>query len=117
MQQAVDVPDAMWAGSAIAGRSDMLSPPMPVLAGLRTKAARPRLPSDHVTRLRLTQRLDQALEQRLILVSAPGGAGKTTLLSAWNPDGYRVAWLSLDERDDDLRDFVRDIVGAVQLVA
>ena len=117
MEQAVSTTDAMWTGSATAGRSDTLSPPLPVLAGLRTKVVRPRLPSDHVIRLRLTRLLDQALERRLLLVSAPGGAGKTTLLSAWNPDGYRVAWLSLDERDDDLRDFVRGIVGAVQLVA
>jgi LuxR family maltose regulon positive regulatory protein len=116
MEQAVSAADARWTGSATAGRSDALSSPMPVLAGLRTKVARPRLPSDHVTRLRLTQLLDQGLERRLILVSAPGGAGKTTLLSAWSPPGYQVAWLSLDERDDDLRDFVRGIVGAVQLV-
>jgi LuxR family maltose regulon positive regulatory protein len=57
---------------------------------------------------------------RLVLVSAPAGFGKTTLLSQWlsptRPGGQapRVAWLSLDEGDNDLRRLVTHLVGALE---
>lgn len=58
-----------------------------------------------VARPRLSQRLDKLAESRLTLVSAPAGFGKTTLLARWLTDpanaGMPVAWLSLDERDND----------------
>lgn len=42
----------------------------------------------------------------LTLVAAPAGFGKTTLLSAWSQDQqqaeHAVAWVSLDEKDNDL---------------
>jgi LuxR family maltose regulon positive regulatory protein len=79
-------------------------------------AVRAGLPSDHVVRPRLTRLLDRGLERRLTLVSAPAGCGKTTLLSAWDPPGYLVARVTLDERADNLRDFVREIVGTVQIL-
>ena len=61
-------------------------------------APREGLPSDHVDRPRLTRLLDRGLDRRLTLVSAPAGCGKSTLLSAWNPPGYLVARVYLDER-------------------
>ncbi len=41
-------------------------------------------------------------EGRLILVAAPAGFGKTTLVSSWvKKIGHPVAWVSLDESDND----------------
>ena len=50
---------------------------------------------------------------RLTLVSAPAGFGKTTLISEWIADCQRpVAWLSLDEGDNDLTRFLTYLVAA-----
>jgi ATP/maltotriose-dependent transcriptional regulator MalT len=49
---------------------------------LRTKLTAPPPHAYLVTRSRLTQRLENALQRKLTLVSAPPGSGKTTLLSA-----------------------------------
>src|SRR5947208_2725734 len=65
---------------------------------LTTKLYVPRAHHRLVPRPRLVDTLDQALEHRLCLVSAPAGFGKTTLLSEWI--GLRripVAWLSLEQ--------------------
>jgi LuxR family maltose regulon positive regulatory protein len=63
---------------------------------------------------------------RLVLVSAPAGFGKTTLIAQWleseRGDGQgetsgrppRVAWLSLDAGDSELRRFVTHLVAAIQ---
>ena len=48
-------------------------------------------------------RLNQGLDQKLTLVSAPAGFGKTTLLSEWvNQSQYLVSWLSLDNDDNEI---------------
>jgi LuxR family transcriptional regulator, maltose regulon positive regulatory protein len=56
-------------------------------------------------RPRLLARLDGAMPARVTLVSAPPGYGKTTLLAQWHErlraQGAAVAWLSLDEEDDE----------------
>ena len=117
MESSSDMTREAWREGATGSRSVTLLPPTPVLPGLRTKAVRPRLPSDHVVRPRLIAQLDRGLERRLTLVSAPGGFGKTTLLSAWDPSGYLVVWISLDEGDADLWTFARGMVGAVELRA
>jgi LuxR family maltose regulon positive regulatory protein len=53
-----------------------------------------------------------------VLVSAPAGFGKTTLLTEWlaaaRTDGTRVAWLSLDQRDDDPTTFWTYLVEALR---
>ena len=69
---------------------------------LRTKLTAPP-PHEHlVARPRLIQRLGSALRRKLTLVSAPPGSGKTTLLSARLAQERRpIAWLTLDEDDDD----------------
>ncbi len=59
-----------------------------------------------VARTRLNALLNEGLQQRLTLVCAPAGFGKSTLLAEWvrslpaPPDGPFVAWISLDEDDD-----------------
>ena len=49
-----------------------------------------------------------------MLVSAPAGFGKTTLMTQWAGRLGRVAWLSLDETDGDLRRFLTHLVAAVR---
>jgi LuxR family maltose regulon positive regulatory protein len=58
-----------------------------------------------VPRPRLSALLDEGLQRSLTVVSAPAGFGKTTLLSAWAEalpkEAAQVAWVSLDEQDND----------------
>jgi ATP/maltotriose-dependent transcriptional regulator MalT len=75
---------------------------------LATKLYVPHPRTQLVHRSRLIERLQQAMERPLTLVSAPAGFGKTTLLSSWvqsfpqeNPETPHVAWVSLDESDNE----------------
>jgi LuxR family maltose regulon positive regulatory protein len=56
-----------------------------------------------ITRAVPQSRLQTALEAKLCLLGAPPGSGKTTLLAQWcaTAGGGRVAWVSLDEGDND----------------
>lgn len=70
-----------------------------------------------VPRQSLYERIDDGMEGKLTLISAPAGFGKTTLLSTWvaaAPIGRRlVSWLSLDARDNDPVRFWRYFVEAL----
>ncbi|MFZ0529993.1 MAG: LuxR C-terminal-related transcriptional regulator [Propionicimonas sp.] len=72
---------------------------------LTTKLYVPRSRPGRVLRPRLLALLGSAGGARLTLVSAPPGFGKTTLLAEWvrtaTVASARVAWLSLDEGDND----------------
>src|SRR5215211_2734579 len=71
-----------------------------------------------VPRPRLVERLDDGLHRKLSLVSAPAGFGKSTLLSTWVADADRqVAWLSLDEGDNDPKRFLSYLVAALRTIA
>jgi len=71
-----------------------------------------------VPRPRLVERLDEGLRCKLTLISAPAGFGKTTLLSGWVAGLPRaVAWLSLDEGDNDPSRFLAYLVAALQTIA
>jgi LuxR family maltose regulon positive regulatory protein len=71
-----------------------------------------------VSRPRLLERLNDGLQGKLILISAPAGFGKTTLLSQWLAGGTRpAAWLSLDEGENDPTRFLTYLVAAVQTIA
>jgi len=83
-----------------------------------TKVHVPVLRPDLVARPSLLARLDPGQQPRLLLLSAPAGFGKTTLLSQGlaaiaATDGH-IAWLSLDEDDNDLRRFLEHLVAALQ---
>jgi LuxR family maltose regulon positive regulatory protein len=55
---------------------------------------------------------------KLTLISASAGFGKTTLVSEWLADCQRpVAWLSLDEGDNDPTRFLTYFIAALQTVA
>jgi LuxR family transcriptional regulator, maltose regulon positive regulatory protein len=51
-----------------------------------------------VSRPRLIERLNQAIEGKLTVVCAPAGFGKTTLLGQWLAGAPPAAWLSLDQK-------------------
>ena len=82
---------------------------------MRTKLFRPHSASDVITRTRLIERLNVALEGEITLVCAPAGFGKTTLLTQWVQTIDRPnAWLSLDEHDNELPVFVQSLVASLQ---
>lgn len=89
---------------------------------LGTKIRIPDAGRDQVPRRRLTDRLEtgERSRPRLVLVSAPPGFGKTTILSQWlggrSKGAPAVAWLSLDEGDNDPRRFLTHLVAALRTV-
>jgi LuxR family transcriptional regulator, maltose regulon positive regulatory protein len=84
---------------------------------LTTKLYRPRARPDLVARPQLLQRLTEAARRPLTILSAPAGFGKTTLLAAWLAGvGERVAWLALDEGDNDPARFWSYCLAALQTV-
>src|ERR671932_2619659 len=89
--------------------------PTPILT---TKLYVPSVPPRVVPRHRLIEQLDEGLHRKLTLISAPAGFGKTTLLSAWVAGCDRqVAWLSLDEADNDPTRFLIYLAAAVRTLA
>ncbi len=109
---------------------------------LATKLYIPPPRANVITRPHLIERLNESFPaaRRLVLISAPAGFGKTTLVSAWvnqkaevgrlkdvskeavpssafSLQPHKVAWLSLDEGDNDLARFLTYLVAALQTVA
>lgn len=85
------------------------------LMPLPTRLAAPHLSTILVTRERLLRRLDEALTHRLTLGSASAGWGKTTLLTSWAERScFPVAWLALDERDNDPVRFWISLIAAMR---
>ena len=74
-----------------------------------------------IVRPRLLERLDEAIQQgkRLTLVCAPAGYGKSTLVIEWlhtHRNADRVAWLSLDDKDNDPALCFTYLVAAIQRI-
>jgi LuxR family maltose regulon positive regulatory protein len=85
---------------------------------LATKLFIPPARPKAVLRPQLFKRLNQGLDNKLILISAPAGFGKTTLLSEWVAScSLPVAWLSLDEGDSDPSRFIAYLVASLQTLA
>jgi LuxR family transcriptional regulator, maltose regulon positive regulatory protein len=73
-----------------------------VLPLAERRPRRSRVHTRTLRRERLLRRLAQATEVPLTLLVAPAGYGKTTLLEHWlEQDPRQVAWLTVDEPDDD----------------
>ena len=71
-----------------------------------------------VPRPHLIKQLDDGLDCNLALVSAPAGFGKTTLVSTWARGCDRpVAWLSLDDGDNDPTRFLSYVVAALRTIS
>lgn len=86
---------------------------------LQTKLLMPRLRSSIVARPHLVRKLNQGIQRgrKLTLISASAGFGKTTLVTSWVGQAEQpVAWLSLDESDNDLTRFLTYFAAALQTV-
>ena len=86
---------------------------------LSSKLFVPALRPSLVPRPRLIQSLNEGLstKRKLTLISAPAGSGKTTLVVNWLKQiDLPVAWLSLDQEDNDLPRFLAYLAGAFQQV-
>lgn len=82
---------------------------------LTTKLYIPSPPPKAVYRPRLIHVMNNGLNGKLTLISAPAGSGKTTLLSEWIArSDRRIAWLSLDESDNDAVRFLTYLTAALQ---
>ena len=95
--------------------------PGPSLASLQvpidTKLRGPSWRREWVSLPRLLRELAAPAPAKLILVNAPAGFGKTTLLAQWRATAAQdrpVAWLSLDQGDDDPRGLWWHVVSALQ---
>ena len=84
---------------------------------IETKLRPPELRKGLIERTALLDQLDQALNTRLAIVSAPAGFGKSTLLGQWalrqKERGLALGWLSLDAADDDLGRFLDYFAAAL----
>jgi LuxR family maltose regulon positive regulatory protein len=84
---------------------------------LTTKFYIPPFRHEMVSRPRLVELLNAGLHRKLTLISAPAGFGKTTLLSEWVGACQRpVAWLSLEEGDNDPARFMAYLVAALETI-
>ncbi len=83
-----------------------------------TKFVPPRSAIQLLERPRLLQLLNPVQRCRLGIVCAGAGFGKTTLLAQWHQhmvaQGERIAWLSLDEDDDDVWQFIPYLLQALR---
>ena len=94
---------------------------------LVTKLYIPPTRPELVPRPRLIERLNEGLHRKLTLISAPAGFGKTTLVTEWldnlrvdakkeNQIEERIAWLSLDEGDNDPARFLSYFITALNQI-
>jgi ATP/maltotriose-dependent transcriptional regulator MalT len=97
-------------------RTDAMSPPGPDLVWTKLRPPAPR--AGLVPRTSLVSLLQDGLQGKLCLLDAPAGFGKTTLLAQWcaGAGPRRVAWVSLDEGDNDPTRFWTYVVEAIRTV-
>lgn len=83
----------------------------------RVRVGVPVLPARHVSRARLHAALDDC--RQITVVSAPAGFGKTTLLASWlaaTAAVDRVAWLAMEEDDDDPLALLGHLIAAIHAI-
>jgi len=90
---------------------------------LNTKFFVPTARPELVSRSRLIEQLNNGLHRKLTLISAPAGFGKTTLVGEWmdtlqkgDKKDHRIAWLSLDEGDNELTRFLTYFASALNRI-
>ncbi len=85
---------------------------------LATKLYAPPSRSNWVPRQRLIERLSEGVQCKLTLISAPAGFGKTSLVTEWHASpagrGVPLAWLSLDDDDNDPARFLAYLIAALE---
>jgi LuxR family transcriptional regulator, maltose regulon positive regulatory protein len=83
---------------------------------LVTKLTLPRVRAGRVARSVLLAQLDAGSERRLMLITAGAGFGKTSLVAEWcSTRTEHVAWVALDEGDNDPARFLSYVVAAIQM--
>jgi LuxR family maltose regulon positive regulatory protein len=81
---------------------------------LTTRLHIPHLPAQHISRPRLLMLLEQSTQRPVTLIFAPAGSGKTTLLAEWAAATlWPVAWLSLEEYENDPTHFLSHLMEAL----
>ncbi len=81
---------------------------------LTTKLEIPSSREDILDRQRLYKLLGNDNPKPLTLMSAPAGFGKTTLMASWlEQQSLPIAWLSLDEEDNDPSRFLAHVIATV----
>jgi LuxR family maltose regulon positive regulatory protein len=94
---------------------------------LTTKLYIPPTRSELVHRSGLIKRLNDGLGRKLSLISAPAGFGKTTLVTEWLDNvrlnvknntrvENKIAWLSIDEGDNELTRFLMYFIAALKQI-
>ena len=84
---------------------------------LKTKLYIPTAPASRVKRSHLVARLREVEKKALTIISAPAGFGKTTLLAEWiMQTTFPVAWLSLDNGDNDPYRFLSYLISALESI-
>jgi len=75
----------------------------------------------------LIKQLNDGAHRKLTIISAPAGFGKTTLIGEWicnlknvhakgQRTDYRIAWLSLDENDNNFSRFLTYFIAAINQI-
>jgi LuxR family transcriptional regulator, maltose regulon positive regulatory protein len=96
--------------------ADAVSVPAPDLVWTKLWPAAPR--AGLIPRASLQARLQEGVQGKLCLVDAPAGFGKTTLLTQWRAaaGAAGVAWVSLEEGDNDPTRFWLYVIEALRTV-
>src|SRR5262245_38441157 len=106
----------MARAKGVEGATDLTGGPDAVV--VETKLTPPRVRAEHVPRRALLATLRAGSARKLTLVAAPPGFGKSTLLAEWAAarPAPAVAWLSLDENDNDPARFFTYVAAALRRV-
>ncbi|HYX59301.1 MAG TPA: LuxR C-terminal-related transcriptional regulator [Streptosporangiaceae bacterium] len=84
---------------------------------MASKLRRPAPRPGAVSRSSLIGQLTRDDSRPIVSVAAPPGYGKTTLLSQWaEHDGRAIAWVSVDERDNDPKVLLSYVAEALDMV-
>lgn len=91
------------------------TPPAPAAKYLPPTPTVPLVPRD-----RLIAALRAGQSRRLTLIQAPSGFGKSTLAAQWRDvlvdEGVEVAWLTIDEDDDNVVWFLSHLIEAIRRI-
>lgn len=86
---------------------------------IKSKINIPKVKEKLVKRADLFNKLNDAINYKVTLVTAPAGFGKSTLVSSWLTnikDKYYTAWVSLDERDSEPLIFWKYILYSIDKI-